>query len=218
MTAEEFRIVLEQIAGRGAGFPAYPYVLMALLAPIAVGIGVLVLAYLQERARLYATRDDLDRMEELLHRTTRALEEIRVQIVADTGLRQTRWNFRCETYVALLESLAAMRRAYLRLTTALDERLLTAQEAAPALAEVERDIGAELGRARAQLLRATAVAPVVLRENVLPLVQALEEEAARASDADGHLGLLAAYLEGREAALDRAYQLLVEAAREDLRP
>jgi hypothetical protein len=191
---------------------------MALLALIAVGIGMLVLAYLQERARLYATRDDLDRMEELLYRTTRGLEEIRVQLAMDTGLRQTRWNVRREAYVALLESLAAMRRAYRRLSTVLDGQCVTEQESASALLEMERDIGTELDRARAQLLQATAVAPVILGEGILPLVRDLETEAARASEADGLPGLLAAYLEGREAALDRAYQVLVEAARTDLKP
>ena len=69
-------------------------VVMVILAGVAAYLG----AYLREKGKNLATREDIDRL-------THTTEEIKAKISGDLWLDQNRWTFRAEIYKELLESL-----------------------------------------------------------------------------------------------------------------
>jgi hypothetical protein len=84
--------------------------------------------------------------------------------------------------------------------------------------ELERQVWPELQAARARLRKVTAHAAVILSDSAPLVLRDLEQEAAKCHEDGGLAASLVAYLDGRRAALDRSYEMLVVAARQDLGP
>jgi hypothetical protein len=69
---------------------------------IGAGVGAFLGAYLSEKGKNRATREDVDRL-------ARAVEEMKSEITGDLWLRQRKWDFKREIYSGMLQHLAAVR-------------------------------------------------------------------------------------------------------------
>ena len=95
MTPEQLRTVLDEVAR--SSLPSwYVYALFGLLSLLASGLGAWGGAYLSEKDKRYATKEDFDNILQELRRTTHASEEVKAQIAGGLWLEQKRWDQRRE--------------------------------------------------------------------------------------------------------------------------
>lgn len=72
--------------------------LLAFVPVVSAGVGAYIGAYLREKGKNLATREDLDRV-------FRAMEIIKAQISGDLWVEQERWKLKRDCYVPLLENI-----------------------------------------------------------------------------------------------------------------
>lgn len=175
------------------------------------GGGAYLGSYLRERGRNLATREDLDGILAQLRQTTRATEEIRTHFSGALWVEQARWDLKRDLYYRLLENLDESKRSIRNLLDVLlswpnADALQEEWEGRKTLAE-ER-----LSRALAEIHRARAVAAMMLSDQALQVLKTLYKDRkpkGRDEDVDE-------WLERELAATQRAYDLLVDAAKQDL--
>jgi hypothetical protein len=207
VTAQELRLVLEQALPWWAQGQVSLWLVIA-IAAIAAG-GAYLGSYLQEKGRNLATREDLDRIVNQVQQLTRATEEIKAQISGELWVQQERWKRRSELYVEILRILIRIKGA----TIGMDDGAKARDRE-----EVTRQAKAH-NDALDQLADATAISQIILGPVATTALDNMAREwstirsvveAARGippSEADTRR-----YLE----AINRAHQLLVKAAKDDL--
>ena len=177
---------------------------------VTAGFGAFLGAYLQQKGRNLATREDLDKV-------VRVTEEIRAQVSGALWLEQTRWNSRREVYTKLLEHLGELRellrkeRVWRELRPVIRPDDTRDREHTAALSAKQAEILAEVRRA-------ASTARIVLDAEGAKAVEQWEDEWASARDGwlrDGEL-TGQEQLPGWIAAVERPRDSLIAIARKDL--
>jgi hypothetical protein len=211
MTPDQLQTILDGIA-RTALPKWYVYFLFLFGAALAAGLGAWGGAYLKERGKRYATKEDFDSLLQELRRTTSVTEEIKAQTAGGLWLQQTRWGKRWDVYVDLMRALSA---ASMDCVDHLEELRAEARKTAGVLASdspaVEKAKNAMSASLRA-LQQAGDVASIILPLNVFAALNAANEglDSAR-TPADIERRFL-----GLQAVLDQAHTEIAVIARRDL--
>ncbi len=100
MTPEQLQQVLQQALGSQP-----PWYVTVLLAALVGGVVAYFGPYLAEKARMRAIEENLGRLVEQVHQTTRVAEDIKTQIAGGLWLGQKRWDLKRDLYTRLLENL-----------------------------------------------------------------------------------------------------------------
>jgi len=179
-----------------------------LVSLIGGGLGAYLGAYLREKGKNLATREDVDR---LVHAT----EQIKAEIAGGLWVEQNRWTFRAAAYEELLESLAELTSAIRQVMFARESRPKVEGDSSAEkfLDDMQTEYGQRGGAAFERLVRATSVAGVWLAE---PARRALEDlnTAWREAQTDRPVSIVfAAKVHG---AARKAMGELTAAARDDL--
>lgn len=175
------------------------------------GGGAYLGSYLREKGRNLATREDLNGVLTQLRETTRTTEEIKTHFSGALWVEQARWDLKRDLYYRLLENLDETKRSIRNLLDVFQswpdsDALQQEWERKQARAEERLD------RALAEIHRARAVSAIVLSDQALEVLDELyraRKPTGRAEEADE-------WLEHEVAATNKAYALLVEAAKRDL--
>lgn len=125
-------------------------------------------------------------------------------------LRRERWNLRRDLYARLLENLGEVQHALEELREL--EIKYRHTEHSPPMEWLE-DLRGRESKAADEIRRTKWVAKIMLRGETIQALQALEAEWEKARRADKYFD----YLDQRLGAAHRAYELLVKAAKKDLR-
>jgi hypothetical protein len=126
-----------------------------LLSAIGGGLGAYLGAYLREKGKNLATREDLDRL-------VRATEEIKSQVSGDLWIKQKVWDFKRETYTALMLQLAIVRHEAFRSFEILRRKPIEQLE--PAQAETIREAHNLLKEASSELRKQVSIGRMFLSQ------------------------------------------------------
>jgi hypothetical protein len=170
------------------------------------GIGAYVGAYLREKGKNLATKEDLDRI-------VRRTENIKAEISGDLWEKQNRWTFRRDTYVNLLDGLGDAASA-VRLFLYYDEQLnkVPNEKEKAGINGAMDDCFANMQKAMAVIRRSALVVSVVCAEAAEKALERLLQAWLLAEQQHRR-----AYLDGCHAALSEAIDAITSAARQDLR-
>lgn len=161
------------------------------------GVGAYFGSYLREKGKNLATHEDT--------------EDIKAEITGGLWERQTRWAFKRDLYVAILEGLQEAWVAYRRMETLLKQALPT-DDSDALIKRLNDEMKDEFAAARSKLQKAVAVARIFLTADAITAINAYEREDASAADTPGLFEMMKA----RRQALERAGAVIVEIARKDL--
>lgn len=184
--------------------------LEGVLVVLIAGGGAYLGSYLREKGKHYAMREDLDEILAQVRQTTRTTEEIKTHFSGALWVEQARWDLKRDLYYRLLENLDEAKRSINNLWHVLGswptaEALQEEWERRQALAEERLD------RAVVEIHRARAVAGMMLSERALQVLNELYKEKPKGR----HEGV-DEWLEEELEATQRVYDLLVDAAKQDL--
>jgi len=213
MAEAEALAVLRQAMSTGLPLHWSAYLLLLFTSLLAAGGGAWFGAYLKEKARNYATREDLEEVLQQLRKTTQTTEIIKSEISGDLWERQNRWTFKKDLYVQLLNSLGDAASAVRQLLF-LDEKLQAASQRYPEseLAQSMDPHFEDMRKAMVEIRRSAFVAPLVGTEATRQALDKLLEGWLKAENPGGR-----EYLEGCRTSLSKAIDAVTDAAREDLR-
>ena len=108
MTPEQVRSIVEQVLAAGVGLHWGTYAGLAVLYLVGLVVAPLINAYMAERGKNLATKQDVEAIVVQVRRVTTATEEIKTELAGGLWLRQKRWDLRREIYAELLTSLDAL--------------------------------------------------------------------------------------------------------------
>jgi hypothetical protein len=168
---------------------------------LVAGLGAYFGSYLREKGKNLATREDVDRV-------VRATEEIRSQVGGDLWLRQRVWDFKRETYTALLERLTIIRQIayeHLNLVTGKVTPDLSVEQHQAMVANYEVMLSA-----MRELRRHTAVGRLFLSPAAIDALEKATVETEASGDVTHKLQALMRYA-------DAAQEKLIIEARQDLK-
>jgi hypothetical protein len=168
MSPQEVRTLIEAALQTRLLPPWYIVGLSLVGAAIVGGLIAWFSSYLQVKAQNLANRADIRKLAEQVRESTRAAEKIKAEISAQIWEVQTRWSFKRDLYVRLLEGLGDAAFDMWQLSF-LDETSRDPKRAA-AKAETEKALNEYLDSLNKQIARlraAQSVAPIVLHKDAL---------------------------------------------------
>ncbi|HLB06732.1 MAG TPA: hypothetical protein VJN41_03485 [Alphaproteobacteria bacterium] len=174
---------------------------------LAGAVGAYAGAYLREKARNLATREDIDRL-------VRKAEDIKAEISGDLWEKQNRWTFKKDLYVRLLRDLgdaASAVRQLLYLDARLRDPALSKPLAQQTMEFID-EYSSLLQKSMVEIRRSASVVPLVCTEATERALEQLLEGWLKAETRTS-----TGYLEGCGASLSAAIKSVTNVARDDLR-
>lgn len=92
MSPQELEALIRQILAEGVPLNWDVYLLSFLLMLLAAGIGAYIGAYLKEKGKNWATKEDLDSLVAKEEQTAKAVQEVKGRISTETWVKQRRWD------------------------------------------------------------------------------------------------------------------------------
>ncbi|MEW8626869.1 MAG: hypothetical protein AB2551_14020 [Candidatus Thiodiazotropha sp.] len=166
--------------------------------------------YLNKKAENFATKEDFNQLLELEKSTTREIESIKGQISKGVWIDQRRWDLKRELYANLLETFHELRK-----TTANVAATYSPDQDKEFMKRNKDFYDGQKARQR-ELLdeggRLTAIAALVIDEKALGTLDSFRKESILLGTEDDPYK----YMLSLSNSADRAYRLLLSAARADL--
>lgn len=147
MTSDQVRELAEMLGAQLGGWRLQLATVVITL--VAAGIGAYLGAFLSEKGKNRAIREDLDKIVYQMQRTTQAAEDVKAAIANVLWLKQKRWDLRRDVYTQLLEALETLEQSTHIMTGA--------DKATKACAEIQDAVGAAFHRNRYDIARERAV-------------------------------------------------------------
>ncbi len=189
--------------------------LSVIISLISAGGGAYLGAYLAQKGKNLATREDIENIVVRVERTTKTAEAIKAEISGDLWVRQKRWDFRAKFYTRILDRLGEVRRLTRDLLWTLGSTP-PAESSEAAWGEWQKRYDANqerLKQATRGLDRVTSLAGLFLGPEALEVLERLSADLRRRRREDEEYE---DRLEANIAAANRANTLLITAARRDL--
>ncbi len=172
------------------------------------GIGAWFGAYLREKGKHYATREDLEKIEAELRRTTRAAEEVKADISGDLWVRQKRWDLKLDFYMRVFKALFEVKEALRAIASVMRSDRARDLEGAGRQDREWESATQRLKDAEPGLADAFLLAPIFLSADAVTLLEDLSRDLKNVDRAHGPEGMIPS--------LEGARRTLVSAAKRDL--
>ena len=108
MTPDQVRAIVEQVLAAGVELHWSTYAGLALLYVVGLIVSPLISAYMVERGKNLATKQDVEAIVGHVQRVTTATEAIKTELAGGLWLQQKRWDLRRDIYSQLLSALDAL--------------------------------------------------------------------------------------------------------------
>jgi hypothetical protein len=192
------------------------YAVFLFLAAVGGALGAWGGAYLAERGKRYATKEDFENILREQQRTTMATEAIKTEIAGGLWLEQRRWDQRRELYWALLRSLDITARAcsdYIPVYEQTEKMSASDDKSGEANQRYQQAYKA-LGAALTDLQSAGTLAAIILPPDVSDALARADEKFANLVLSERALTKNAVEILG--VSLRQTHKQLIEIARKDL--